>query len=459
MAISDLKRQVHLLKDYTELRLQHNRNLAIELVNGNLSSCEEKIQEGLFSRVYRRGAWGCASKDGSGGESACYVVEAASRNAEFLSQKQRLPEAELPRADNDLSRDLSTRKPRIGQGGIVDFLRAADSRLGRSCGYLKSRRFVFNEFETECSILTSDGASAYSRVPTTRVIAYLTAEKGGEKADAFHFYGGAGNFEDVFSDLDAFVLWLEGLGEHLAHKTGGVYPEGGLKECVLAPAVTGILAHEAIGHTAEADQVQAGSVAAHLLGKSVASPKITLVDFANTFRSGLCPVPVFTDEEGTPAADAELIKDGVLTGYLHSKETAALFGAKPHGNARAATYADEPLVRMRNTAILPGTDKLSDMLSSIDDGYYFMVPSNGLADLSSEFMFGIQIGYEVKKGRLGRPLKNTSVSGFAYDVLKSVSMVSDEFEWMSGARCGKRQWLTVGLGGAALKCLVNVGGK
>ena len=51
-----------------------------------------------------------------------------------------------------------------------------------------------------------------------------------------------------------------------------------------------------------------------------------------------------------------------------------LFGVPPTGNARAYTFSDEPLIRMRNTAILPGKDKLDDMIASIEDGYYLLAP-------------------------------------------------------------------------------------
>lgn len=459
MIEKNLKKYSRYFKGYTELRLHESRSLEISLANGKLVSCENRSQGGFFSRVYREGAWGCASKSGYDAESAAYVSSKAFDNAVFLGSKQRLNSLCLPSAASQQKKDISSKRSRGRQQEIIDFMREADARLAASCGYLTGRRFILAESEAECSIITSDGAAAYSNVPITRIIAYLSAEKGGTTADVSQFFGGSGNFEEVFEGQDRFLHGLQEVAEHLMRKTSGIYPQAGLRTCLLAPAVTGMLAHEAIGHTAEADNVLNGSVAKDLLGKSVASPLVNLADFANSSPYGACPVPVFTDEEGTAAKDTVLIKDGVLAAYLHSKETAAIFNAVPYGNARAATYADEPVVRMRNTAILPGKDRLSDMISSIDDGYYFLIPNNGLADFSGEFMFGIQIGYEIKRGKIGRPLKNCSVSGYAYDVLKSVSMLSDEFEWRAGTRCGKKQWLPVGLGGAAVKCLANVGGK
>ncbi|HSK67680.1 MAG TPA: metallopeptidase TldD-related protein, partial [Candidatus Limnocylindria bacterium] len=117
------------------------------------------------------------------------------------------------------------------------------------------------------------------------------------------------------------------------------------------------------------------------------------------------------------------------------------------------------LVRMRNTAILPGSSKLADMIASVDDGYYFLRSSNGQADSTSEFMFGVVMGYEIKGGRLGRAVRDCTISGVAFDMLKTVDMVSDRVVWHSSGFCGKKQPMPVGTGGPALRCKVMIGGR
>ena len=97
---------------------------------------------------------------------------------------------------------------------------------------------------------------------------------------------------------------------------------------------------------------------------------------------------------------ASLFVDGVLQGFMHSKETALRFEVPPTGNARAFEFSDEPLVRMRNTSFLPGSSTLDEMIASVDDGYYLMRASNGQADATSEFMFGVVLGYEIKGGKI-----------------------------------------------------------
>ena len=132
---------------------------------------------------------------------------------------------------------------------------------------------------------------------------------------------------------------------------------------------------------------------------------------------------------------------------------------EPTGNARAYTFSDEPLVRMRNTAIKPGADRIEDMIASIDRGYYLKRSSNGQADSTSEFMFGVTQGYEIRNGVLGRAIRDTTISGVAFDMLGTITHVSDDLTWSRGGMCGKKQLIPVGMGGPAVKCRISLGGR
>jgi TldD protein len=114
---------------------------------------------------------------------------------------------------------------------------------------------------------------------------------------------------------------------------------------------------------------------------------------------------------------------------------------------------------MRNTAILPGKSKLEDMIAGIDEGYYLVKTGNGQADTTGEFMFSIGLGYEIKNGKLGKAIRETTISGVAFEMLKTVDMVSDDMFWECGGFCGKKQPMTVGMGGPAIRCDVNIGGR
>jgi TldD protein len=168
---------------------------------------------------------------------------------------------------------------------------------------------------------------------------------------------------------------------------------------------------------------------------------------------------IHVDDEGTPCQDTVLIENGVLRSYLHNKDSARRFNVEPTGNARAFAFSDEPLIRMRNTAIRPGSSRLEEMIADVEDGYYLVRSSNGQADSTSEFMFGVTFGHEIKNGKLGRAIRDVTIGGIAFDMLKTVTHVSDDQSWSCGGMCGKKQMIPVGMGGPAIKCRIQMGGR
>lgn len=455
----DLRRYMGLFSAYTELRAQENRSTAITCVKGSITTNSRSDMSGISARVYQSGSWGFASSPDLTDESIRAVIKAARDNAAFLDSRERKGKPPLPITRVTSENVFQTAKERLTQKQLVEFVREIDEHIARTYPKLASRVVSLSCLDMEKTLLTSDGSYSHSMIPRSFMRVAMALEKDGKPVELASVYGGLGQFEDVLESPSATFSELRSQYEHLVKKSEGVFADAGIKTCVLDAELAGILAHEAIGHTTEADFVLSGSVAGPLLNKEVASPLVTLVDFANTALGKTCPVPVYVDDEGTKAEDAILIDKGVLKGYMHNKESAAHFGVSPTGNARAYQFSDEPLIRMRNTAILPGTSKLEDIIASVDDGYYLIKPSNGQADSTSEFMFGVTLGYEIKSGKLGRAIRDTTISGVAFDLLKSVTMVSDDMKWTCAGMCGKKQAIPVGMGGPAIKCRVNIGGR
>ncbi|MFH2114876.1 MAG: TldD/PmbA family protein [Spirochaetota bacterium] len=459
MKYTGIGRHTQLFGEYTELRVQENRSLRVSLLNGDVVGNARGAQGGASARAYKDGVWGFASSPELDDKAIAACVLRATDNARFLASEEGSRKPALPSRPGKTSQDFSTARSRLSQKELIDFVRNLDAWCTNKFPSLSSRSVSLSTLDMEKTLLSSDGAEAFSMTPRTILAVSLTTEAKGEPIDLYDIFGGRGQFEDVFADPSSLYADLERLGERLMQKAAGVYTRPGTHEVVLDSDLAGILAHEAIGHTVESDLVLGGSVAADYMDKEVASPLVTLVDFAHTALGQTCPVPIWTDDEGVEARDAVLIDKGVLRSYMHNKESAAHFQVAPTGNARAYGFYDEPLIRMRNTAILPGTDILADMIASVDDGYYFMRSSNGQADSTSEFMFGIILGYEIKGGKLGQAVRETTISGVAFDMLKTITMVSDDMSWSCGGMCGKKQSIPVGMGGPAIKCRINVGGR
>ncbi|MBN1697605.1 MAG: TldD/PmbA family protein [Spirochaetales bacterium] len=439
--------------------MQDNRSLSVAFVKGNLMRNDYRSESGVSARVFRKGLWGFASHPELVDPAVTSVLKSAADNAGFLSSKVDGEDITLDRTPVTSHNDFSTNKPRLNRESLVAFVKEIDNYIETKLKPVSSRTVSLRCLDMEKSVVTSYGSRFYSMIPRSNIIVSLTVSKDGQPVDLYEVFGGLGQFEDVFHDPSDLFREIDILHEHLVKKCEGVFPQAGCAECVLDSSLAGILAHEALGHTTEADIILGGSVAPDYMGKEAASPLITLIDFAHTALEETCPVPVYVDDEGTKGEDAVIIEKGILKGYLHSKETAAQFNHAPTGNARAYSFSDEPLIRMRNTAILPGGSTLEEMIDGIEDGYYLLKTSNGQADSTGEFTFGITLGYEIKGGRLKRAIKDTTISGIAFDVLKTVSMVSKDMTWINGGFCGKKQLIPVGMGGPAIKCKVTIGGK
>ncbi|RMD82280.1 MAG: TldD/PmbA family protein, partial [Candidatus Dadabacteria bacterium] len=278
----------------------------------------------------------------------------------------------------------------------------------------------------------------------------------------------ATGFEAVGTTGGWQCLFRSGSGEVFAEKAArkavellsAKPPEGGRATVILAPSIVGLLVHEAIGHTVEADFVQAGSVAAGKLGQRVASELVTLCDSgASEFVDGAGgTIPV--DDEGVVAQRTTIIDHGILVSYLHNRESAARFGVAPTGNARAWEYSDQPLIRMRNTYLEPGETPLEEMIATTRDGYLLDGPRNGQADSTGEFMFGVQEARRIRNGKLGELVRGVTISGIAFEVMQTVDAVSNTFAWELGSGyCGKGQPAKVDAGGPYIRCQVLLGGE
>jgi TldD protein len=444
---------------HTEVRAQTNTNRGVTLISGNLTSNSRSEVSGTSARCYKNGVCGFSSIAEQSAAAADYVIKAAAENAAFMDRhinKGRPPLQDINQISVDKVKEYNDAEQKV----YIDFLRELDGIIAGKYKNLTGRKLALRADSMEKLLTTSDGVYAHTSIPRCYIYVVLSAEaKSGMPIEVCKIFGGCGGFDDYFTDPSQLLPGIDDYYNKLMDKREGVYAEAGEKTCILDGGLAGMLAHEAVGHTVEADLVLGGSVAGSCLNKCIASELVSLTDFAHTAFDSPAPLPVYADDEGIAAEDAQLIKNGILTGYMNSRETAQRFNMRPEGNARAYMFCDEPLIRMRNTAIHPGNDRLEDMIASVDDGYYLLDTNNGQADTTGEFMFGINLGYEIKKGKLGKAILDTTISGVAFEMLKTVDMVSGNLTWLSSGFCQKKQPMPVGMGGPELRCRVMIGGR
>ncbi|RMF20622.1 MAG: TldD/PmbA family protein [Deltaproteobacteria bacterium] len=447
---------------FVELRYHAKQTRTIAVEKGRVERTTHRRRAGVGVRVKEGNGWGFASTgslEAADLRAAIDAARAAARaSAEARSgQPSELAAAELARGHFDLPGvdDVLTRPLDEKIGMAADFERTIRS----TSPAIVSATCAYNEIYEEKAIVTTDGAAATFRLVRPELRLQAVAEKDGELSTGFEAIGTTGGWE---------CLFRSGPGESFAEKAArkavdllhAGRPEGGRATVILAPSIVGLLVHEAIGHTVEADFVQAGSVAAGKLGQRVASELVTLCDSGaselSTGAGGCIPV----DDEGVVAGRTTIIDQGILVSYLHNRESAARFEVKPTGNARAWEYSDQPLIRMRNTYMVPGTSSLEEMIATTKDGYLLDGPRNGQADATGEFMFGVQEARRIRNGKLGELVRGVTISGIAFDVLKTVDAVSNTFAWELGSGyCGKGQPAKVDAGGPYIRCQVLLGGE
>jgi TldD protein len=443
--------------DYGELRYHERKNINISIRQGELETANTTVYSGVGVRAFHRGGWGFSSTSRIDKESIKGAIYDAIRGAKASGKKgkARLGEANLakgkftPQINDPLTNHSFEEKLDLVQR-TEEKLRSFDFIASAACSYIENLDHKY--------ILTTDGARAeiIDSKPEFRVMG--VAADGGERVEAYESLGATGGWKDLFKkEPDELVeIVAKRAGDLLRAK----HPKGERATVILDPGIVGLLAHEAIGHTVEADFVLAGAITKDKIGKRVASELVTLVDSGPSQFEEHAAGILLVDDEGVITERTVIIENGILKSYLHNRETAGVFGIRSTGNARAFEYSDDPLIRMRNTYVEPGDKELEEMISEMKEGYLLKGAGGGQADSNAEFMFAVQEAYRIKDGRIRELLRGMTISGQAFEVLQTVDAVGGEFRFDLGAGyCGKLQPAKVDAGGPYLRCQAIIGGR
>jgi TldD protein len=212
---------------------------------------------------------------------------------------------------------------------------------------------------------------------------------------------------------------------------------GGEYTVILDPVLAGVFIHEAFGHLSEADHIYAEPRLQELMavGKKFGGPDLNVKDGATV------PTPTLRgsylyDDEGVQGQETDLIRDGILVGRLHSRETAAKLGERPTGNARALNYRFSPIVRMTNTFIVPGTASPDDLFADVEDGLYVKNWYGGMTSMEM-FTFSAGEAYRIRNGRIEELLRPVMLSGNVFSTLHNIDGIANDLGMNEGGGCGK----------------------
>jgi TldD protein len=282
-------------------------------------------------------------------------------------------------------------------------------------------------------IASSDGRRAEDDRTRARLVVQVVAADESNIATGFEAPGHSGGFE-LLDDNPPAALGRSAAVKALAMLNAKPSPAGEFP-VVLAAGTGGVLIHEACGHGLEADAlVKEASVYATKRGEKLGSDIVTIVD-DGTVEGAWGSFGV--DDEGTPSQRTVLFEKGVLVGHISDLRSARKIEHPPTGNGRRQSYAHVPIVRMRNTDLLPGPDDADEIVRSVARGIYAGTFAGGEVNpATGNFVFGMSEAYMIENGEITHPVKGAQLIGNGPKVLGVIEAVAKDFRRWEGV-CGK----------------------
>jgi TldD protein len=435
--------------EYADARVVLKRDQLVATKNGRVDRMTDAESEGIGVRVLVNGAWGFAgdrrlTDEGARNAAtrACSFARAAAgrhsralapieaRSGRHESVAERDPFA-VPLADKV---DLCLRADAALQGPDV-IVRQVMVRARRE------HKLLLSSEGTEVEqILTECGAGmdcAAARDGVFQMRSYPSAHVGSSCQSGWEYVDGLRLVEEA-----------PRVAEQAAALVRADPCPSGVTDVVLDGDQVALQVHESVGHPTELDRVYgteasyAGTsfLKPHDLGSLRYGSEHMNITADPTTPGGLGSFAF--DDEGVAAQPTPVVEQGRLTGFLTSRETAARIGAGSGGSMRADGWNRMPLVRMTNLHIEPGEGALEDLIAGVDDGIYMETNRSwSIDDKRLNFQFGTQIAWEIKRGKLGRMLRDATYTGITPEFWGSLDAIAGRDAWQlyGLTNCGKGQ--------------------
>jgi len=422
--------------DYTEVRWEEVFRSRVVFQRDQLMALEATEERGGIVRALVDGAWGIAIFTDLEDlpKKIAEATHLAKKAAPHVRDKVYLAETEpvVDRFSGEMERDIRgvslEEKRKLAENYNKIILGFHPAIVASSVRYTDSLRRVI--------YANSEGTYIEQEIPDVTLMLAAVARKNGDVQQGFESMGFAGGFEKVLGHEERAQAAAKRAVDLLSAKP----VKGGTYTVILDQELAGVFIHEAFGHICEADFLLRNEPMRKVMeiGKRFGVETLNVVDegFIPGAR-GNCPY----DDEGVRRSRAYLIREGVLTGLMHSRATAKKLGAKPTGNARAVSWQHEPIVRMRNTFIEPGPYTFEEMLDGIEYGIYACGAFGGQTEFE-QFTFSAAYGYEIVNGKIGEMVRDVVLTGNVFQTLKNIEMIGKDFEFKGSAGgCGKGgQW-------------------
>jgi TldD protein len=452
--LSDLIAHYSHRVDYLIIRLEEAEGTDILLRGDKVETLSEGISIGGQIRACYKGGWGLSSFNQL--ETIRDRIEEAIIAARIVGDEETILApvdpvqaiCRLPLIGTD-PRHISIAQKKQLCDRYSQLIKSVDSRITTtSVRYADSAQKV---------ILASSEGTLIEQSWVDMEMRFAATARNGETVQTGRETNGSRKAYEDLTNLDEQV---KGAAQRAVAALSLPPVKGDTYTVVIDPILTGLFVHEAFGHLSEADMAYENPdlLEVMTLGRRFGPEELQIFD-------GAAPPghrgSYFYDDEGTPATTTQLIKDGVLVGRLHSRETAGTLDEEPTGNARCLNYHYAPIVRMTNTWIERGKTPVADLFNGIKEGVY---ASNWLGGMTNGEMFTFSAGeaWMIRNGKIAEPVRDVTLSGNVFQTLADIEALGDDFYWDESGGCGKggQNGLPVGCGGPSLRIRdVVVGGE
>ncbi|WP_013323643.1 TldD/PmbA family protein [Gloeothece verrucosa] len=452
--VTDLIKRYRDHADLITIRLEQSQGSSILLRGDKVETLSEGIAIGGQVRVCHRGGWGFASFNQL--STLAQRIEEAIGAAKMIGDEETLLApvepveivCQLPLIGRD-PRQVSLAEKKALCDRYNDLLKSYSDKI-------TTTTVRYGDSAQHILIATSEGTLIEQSWNDLEMRFSATARNGETVQTGRETTGSRRGYEDL-TNLEEQV---RGAAQRAVEALVLPPVKGNTYRVVIDPILTGLFVHEAFGHLSEADMLYENPDLLEVMsmGKRFGPEELQIFD-------GAAPEghrgSYYYDDEGTPATTTQLIKDGVLVGRLHSRETAGKLGEQPTGNARCLNYHFAPIVRMTNTWIERGKTPVEDLFDDIKEGVY---ARNWLGGMTNGEMFTFSAGeaWMIRNGKIAEPVRDVTLSGNVFKTLANIEAIGDDFYWDESGGCGKggQSGLAVGAAGPSLRIRdVVVGGE
>ena len=440
--------------DYADLRYELARETSIDFSGRELTGLSASSTDGFVWRVLKNGAWSQVSFTKP--EDAERAARSAVENAELLSRGDAKPVrlAPSPAVRDDFRPKLDEDPSSVPTEAKLELLRRYND-IALANPKVATTQAGYWDMTRDKYFASTEGARLREELVTVRISGEIVTKEGNLTQRVRFGFGGS----DGLARLRGREAEMADRVRICVDLLKADSVKAGEYRAVLDQSLAGVFTHEAFGHFSEADIIEDNPTMREKmkLGAKLGSDVLSITDDpTRTSQLGFYRY----DDEGVAARRVALMTDGVLTGRLHSRRTAAGYGEPVSGHCVAQDYRFAPIVRMGCIFIEPRDKTKEELLDRLGDGLYLCNHMGG-ATSGENFTFGAQFGYEVKGGKPGGMLRDINISGNLYATMKNLTAVANDLTLREVGGCGKGQMNFRSCNGAPHALVENivVGGR